>query len=183
MVAPLGGTRPVLGTNPIAFGLPGARDVVIFDMGTSAFMMTELMLRERLGQALPEGVAVDAAGEPTRDPTAARQGALLPFGGHKGFGLGLMVQALGVLAGSGWDVDRDNGYLFILIKPELLLPLADFHHHLEELLERVHAVPRQKGVERIRIPSERAFENRARALREGLEIDRAVHDALLRLCA
>src|SRR6202047_3121405 len=53
-VAPLGGTRPVLGTNPIAFGLPTSQGPVVFDMGTSAFMMTELVLRERLGQTLPE---------------------------------------------------------------------------------------------------------------------------------
>jgi LDH2 family malate/lactate/ureidoglycolate dehydrogenase len=182
MVAPLGGTKPVLGTNPIAFGLPRPGDPLIFDMGTSAFMMTELMLRERLGQQLPDGVALDAAGEPTREPKAARQGVLLPFGGHKGFGLGLMVQALGVLAGSGWDLDRDNGYLFILFNPELLLPLADYQRHLDDLVERVRSVPRQKGVDRIRLPSERAFETRARLLRDGLEIDSAVHEALLRLC-
>ena len=182
MVAPLGGTKPMLGTNPIAFGLPRAGDPLIFDMGTSTFMMTELMLRERLGQPLPEGVAVDAAGEPTGDPTAARQGALLPFGGHKGFGLALMVQALGVLAGSGWDLDRDNGYLFILFKPELLLPRAEFDRHLDALIARVRAVPRQKGIDRIRLPSERAFANRARGLRDGIKIDRAVHEALLRLC-
>jgi len=78
MVAPLGGTRPALGTNPIAFALPTEDGALVFDMGTSAFMMTELMLRERLGQTLPEGVALGPAGEPTRDPTLARQGALLP---------------------------------------------------------------------------------------------------------
>jgi LDH2 family malate/lactate/ureidoglycolate dehydrogenase len=62
-------------------------------------MMTEVMLRERLGELLPEGVALAPGGEPTRDPTAARRGALLPFGGYKGFGLALMMQALGLLAG------------------------------------------------------------------------------------
>ncbi len=177
-VAPLGGTRPVLGTNPIAFALPTANDVVVFYMGTSAYMMTELMLRERLGEALPEGVALDAAGAPTRDPSAARAGALLPFGGHKGFGLGLMVQALGVLAGAHLDLDRDNGYLFLALKPELLVPLDTFKREAAALISRVKAIPRQPGVDEIRIPSERAFANRARALNEGLEIDRVVHDAL-----
>ena len=55
-VAPFGGMRPILGTNPIAFGLPSSHDAVVLDMGTSAFMMTELMLRERLGERLPDGV-------------------------------------------------------------------------------------------------------------------------------
>lgn len=180
-VAPPGGLRPILGTNPIAFALPTARDVVIFDMGTSAFMHTELMLRQRLGQPLPEGVAIDAAGKPTRDPVAARQGAMLPFGGYKGFGLGLMVQALGVLAGSALDADKDNGYLFIALKPDLLRPLDAFRRELTELIDRVKAVPRQPGIDEIRIPSEHAFRTRERLSREGLAIDRLVHDALQRL--
>src|SRR5207245_7390482 len=65
-VAPHGGMRPVLGTNPIAFALPGADGPLVLDMGTSAFMATELQLRARLGQLLPEGVAIDRDGQPTR---------------------------------------------------------------------------------------------------------------------
>ena len=183
LVAPLGGTRPALGTNPIAFGLPGARGPLVFDMGTSAFMFTELQFRERLGQQLPENVAVDAAGKVTRDPAAARGGALLPFAGYKGFGLALMVQALGVLAGSARDLDHDNGCLFIVIKPDLLVPLDEFKRELDGLIERVKATPRQEGVAEIRIPSERAFRHREKARLEGLVIDRAVHDALSALAA
>jgi LDH2 family malate/lactate/ureidoglycolate dehydrogenase len=178
MVAPLGGTRPVFGTNPIAFGLPSSQGPVVFDMGTSAFMMTEVMLRERMGESLPEGVALDGDGNPTTDAKSARQGALLPFGGYKGFGLAFVMQALGLLAGSALDIERDNGYLFIAFKPDLLVPLEQFRRELSELVARVKAVPRQQGVEEIRIPSERAFRSRERALREGIEVDRAVLEAL-----
>ena len=94
-------SQAVLGTNPIAIAVPSSRGPIVLDMGTSAYMMTEVMLRERLGELLPEGVAIGPGGEPTRDPALARRGALLPFGGYKGFGLALMIQALGVLAGSG----------------------------------------------------------------------------------
>ena len=66
-VAPPGGTRPALGTNPIAFGLPSSRGPIVFDMGTSAFMGTDLAYRERMGQMLPEGVAIDSEGQPTRN--------------------------------------------------------------------------------------------------------------------
>ncbi|HEX3501140.1 MAG TPA: Ldh family oxidoreductase [Stellaceae bacterium] len=180
-VAPFGGMRPALGTNPIAFALPTSRGPVVFDMGTAAFMMTELMLRERRGESLPPGVAVDAAGGPTTDPASARLGALLPFGGYKGFGLALMVQALGVLAGSALDLDGDNGYLFIAFKPDLLTPLDQFKREMSALINRVKATPRQAGVAEIRIPSERAFRNRERALAEGIEIDRAVYEALERM--
>jgi LDH2 family malate/lactate/ureidoglycolate dehydrogenase len=182
-VAPIGGKERALGTNPIAFGLPGAREPMVFDMGTSAFMMTEVMFRERLGQLLPEGVALGPDGEPTRDPTAARRGALLPFGGYKGFGLAFVIQAFGLLAGSGSHAESDNGYLFIAFKPDLLMPADEFKRQLSSLIERIKATPRQPGIGEIRIPSERAYRSRACALREGLEIDRAVYDALRELSA
>jgi LDH2 family malate/lactate/ureidoglycolate dehydrogenase len=182
-VAPFGGAGPALGTNPIAFGLPTSRGPVVLDMGTSAFMGTELALRERLGQLLPEGVAIDSQGQPTRDPTSARLGALLPFGGYKGYGLGFIVQALGVLAGSGMDPDKDDGYLFIAFKPDLLVSLDAFKHEVSGLIDRIKSVPRQPGVDAIRIPGERSFRSRERLLREGIEIDRLVYDALAALHA
>jgi LDH2 family malate/lactate/ureidoglycolate dehydrogenase len=92
-----------------------------------------------------------------------------------------MVQALGVLAGSALDLDGDNGYLFIAFKPDLLTPLDQFKREMSALINRVKATPRQAGVAEIRIPSERAFRNRERALAEGIEIDRAVYEALERM--
>jgi LDH2 family malate/lactate/ureidoglycolate dehydrogenase len=182
-VAPPGGTRPALGTNPIAFGLPSCRGPIVFDMGTSAFMGTDLMYRERIGQLLPEGVAIDSEGQPTRDPALARAGALLPFGGHKGFGLALIVQAFGLLASSAFDPDQDDGYLFVVFKPDLLADLDDFKLRLGELIEQIKATPRQPEVPEIRIPGERAFRSRESALREGIEIDRLVYEALATLHA
>jgi len=153
----------------------------VLDMGTSAFMMTEVMLRERLGEPLPEGVAIAPDGTPTRDPSQARAGALLPFGGYKGFGLALMMQALGVLAGSGSKANSDYGYLFIAFRPELVGPTDVCEQQVSELIDRIKATPRQPGVDEIRIPSERAFRSRERLEREGLEIDGLVFDALTKL--
>jgi LDH2 family malate/lactate/ureidoglycolate dehydrogenase len=181
-VAPPGGLRPALGTNPIAFGMPSDKGPIVFDMGTSAFMLTEVALRERMGQLLPEGVALDPQGNPTRDPRLARMGAILPFGGYKGFGLAFVAAAFGVLAGSGSDPDKDDGYLFIALKPDLLIPLEQYKSELGELIDRIKATPRQPGVEEIRIPGERGMRSRERLLREGLEIDRLVYDQLHRLC-
>src|SRR5262249_9479356 len=98
---------------------------------------TEVMLRERLGESLPEGVALGPGGEPTRDPTAARRGALLPFGGHKGFGLALMMQALGLLAGSGSVPASDYGYLFIAFRPDPFGPADAFERQVTQLIERI----------------------------------------------
>lgn len=178
-VAPPGGRKPALGTNPIAFGFPTSREPLIIDLGTSAFMFTDLAFRERTGKTLPEGTAIDAEGRPTVDPAAARLGALLPFGDYKGFALALAMQALGVLAGSGYCADKDYGYLIIAIKPDLMVPLDQFKQQTSDMIDRIKATPRQPGVTEIRIPSERAFRERARALREGIEIDRSIYDALL----
>src|SRR5436189_3061872 len=130
LVAPPGGIRPVLGTNPIAIAVPSSRGPIVLDMGTSAYMMTEVMLRERLGELLPEGVALGPGGEPTRDPTAARRGALLPFGGYKGFGLALMMQALGLLAGSDADAESEYGYL----RPDLIGSADAFERQVTQLI-------------------------------------------------
>jgi len=178
LVAPPGGTRPILGTNPIAIAIPSSRGPIVLDMGTSAYMMTEVMLRERLGEALPEGVALGPQGEPTTDPGLARRGALLPFGGYKGFGLALMMQALGLLAGAATNNESEYGYLFIAFRPDLLGPAEVFQQRVTELIKAVKATPRQAHVTEIRIPSERAFRSRERLLRDGLEIDRMVFDAL-----
>jgi LDH2 family malate/lactate/ureidoglycolate dehydrogenase len=177
-VAPHGGSRPVLGTNPIAFALPGDDGPLVLDMGTSAFMGTDLALRVRLGTPLPEGVAIDRDGNPTRDAKEARDGALLPFGGHKGFGLGLIVQAFGLLGGAAAVADNDDGYIFIAFRPDLLVPLADLKRELAALIARVKAVPPLPGFTEIRIPGEQSAKNRARLAREGLEIDSLVYDRL-----
>jgi len=140
-------------------------------------MFTDLMFRERRGELLPEGVAIDAQGDPTRDPSLARRGAVLSFGGHKGFALGLAMTALGVLAGSGEDAEG-AGYLIMAIRPDLLVPLDDYRREVSAMIERLRSTPRQSGVEEIRIPSERALRERARRLRDGIDLDRAIYDAL-----
>ena len=182
LVAPPGSTRAELGTNPIAIAVPSSRGPIVLDMGTSAYMMTEVMLRERLGEPLPDGVALGPDGRPTTDAAAARQGALL-FRDYKGFGLALMMQALGLLAKSTSDADADYGYLFIAFRPDLLGPADAYAQRATQLVDRIKATPRQAGVDEIRIPSERAFRARARALHEGIEIDRLVFDALVALRA
>jgi len=174
-----GSAGPATGTNPIAFGFPTSGDPFIVDLGAAAFMGTDLIFQERRGAVLPEGVAMDAQGRPTRDP--AQVHAILPFGGYKGYELALAMQALGVLAGSGRGEDKFYGYLIMAIKPDLLVPLDDFRRDMSEMLARVKATPRQPGVEEIRLPGERAFRERARLRKEGIVIDRKIYDQLMAL--
>lgn len=180
LVAPPGGAAKAIGTNPIAFGFPTEGEPLVIDMGFAALMFTDLRLRARLGEPLPEGVAIDGEGRPTQDPVAALAGAVLCFGGYKGFGLALAMQAMAVLAGAGDDPDG-AGYLVLALRPDLLVPLADYRRGVSVMLERVKATPRQPGVDEIRIPSERSFRTRERLLRDGIEIDALVHAQLQRL--
>jgi LDH2 family malate/lactate/ureidoglycolate dehydrogenase len=168
---------PATGTNPIAFGFPTADEPFVIDLGAAAFMGTDLIFQERRNAVLPENVAIDIDGKPTRDPS--RVHAILPFGGYKGFALGLAMQALGVLAGSGLGDDKTYGYLIMAVKPDLMVPIDDFRRDMSAMLARVKATPRQPGVDEIRLPGERAFRERARHKRDGIEIDRTIYDALV----
>ena len=176
LVAPLGGARAALGTNPIAFGFPMQPDPLVIDLGTSAFMGTDLQFRQRLEIPLPEGVAIDERGHPTTDAAAARRGALLPFGGHKGYALALATHALGVLCAGA--IQEKSAYLFIAFKPDLFVPLEEYQRALAAEIALIKATPRQDDIAEIRIPGERAYRERARLTREGLEIDRRIQDAL-----
>jgi len=178
-VAAPGSSGPATGTNPIAFGFPTADEPFVIDLGAAAFMGTDLIFQGRRNAVLPENVAIDIDGKPTRDP--ARVHAILPFGGYKGFALGLAMQALGVLAGSGLGDDKTYGYLIMTIKPDLMVPLDEFKRDMSGMLARVKATPRQPGVDEIRLPGERAFRERARHQREGIEIDRAIYETLMAL--
>lgn len=180
-VAPLGGARPALGTNPMSFGFPTAGRPLLVNVGTSALMFTDLALRARRGERLPDGVAIDAAGEPTLDPIAAQLGAVLPFGGHKGYALAVAIHALGVFAGATGKGDQGYGYLVMAMQPDLLLPLEEYRQRLSDSLARIKATPRRSGFDEIVLPSERAFRERERALNEGIVINERIHHALVEL--
>jgi LDH2 family malate/lactate/ureidoglycolate dehydrogenase len=173
-VVPPGGRRPALGTNPFSVGFPSANGPVVYDIGTAALMWGEVLLMARLGEPIPEGIGFDRDGNPTRDARAvADDGSVTAFGGHKGYGLSFVIQALGLLAGSGV---QDYGFLFIAIDPAIMLP--DFEAQMAQLVARIKATPRQPGVDEIRIPSERAFREREIRRVEGIVLDRKVVDAL-----
>ena len=173
-VVPPGGRRPALGTNPFSVGFPSANGPIIYDIGTASLMWGEVLLMARLGETIPDGIGFDRDGNPTRDARAvAEDGSVTAFGGHKGYGLSFVIQALGLLAGSGM---QDYGFLFIAIDPAIMLP--DFEAQMAELVARIKATPRQPGVDEIRIPSERAFREREQRRVEGIVLDRKVYEAL-----
>jgi LDH2 family malate/lactate/ureidoglycolate dehydrogenase len=182
-VAPAGGIDPLFGTNPIAIAVPTLDDPIVLDMATASINVGGLQRAARLGEELGPGLAIGPDGEPTTDPARALAGAILPFGGHKGSGLSLVVQCLGLLGG-GAVIPKglgDFGYFFLAFDPGLLMPIEEFKRRTSELVAHVHAVRPAAGEGRVRVPGERAHAQRARRLETGIEIDDPLYEELCRL--
>jgi len=181
-VAPHGASQGRLGTNPICFGFPGTEEPVIWDVGTSAIMHAEVVLAERLGQQLPEAAAFDAAGRPTRDPSAALEGAFAAWGGHKGSGLAIVVQMLGGLAGAPFIPPDLAGFGFVIIaiRPDLLTPAETFTSGVSAFAEAVRQARPIEGGSPVRMPFDRSREERRRRLAaDVIEVPDSVYSALL----
>ena len=180
-VAPHGGTEGRLGTNPICFGFPSEGDPVIWDVGTSAIIHAEVTLAGRLGQDLPEGVAYDGTGAPTRDPAAALSGAFASWGGPRGSGLGMVVQMLGMMAGSApMPPDLEGfGFLIVAMRPGLLGPADTFRHNVSAYADTIRATRPVPGGAPVRMPFDRSRAERARRLKEGVvEVEDTIVRAL-----
>ncbi|WP_062115106.1 Ldh family oxidoreductase [Aureimonas sp. AU40] len=180
-VAPAGGTKPLLGTNPFAFGWPrSGSDPYVFDFATSVAARGEIELKRRAGEELPEGWAVDADGRPTRDPEAALAGAMLTFGGHKGSAISTMIELLaGIMIGDltsleslrqlgSTNLSPSHGELILAFSPERFAAgrEGDPFARAETLFEAILG----QGA---RLPSQRRFAARARAEAEGIALSEA----------
>ncbi len=167
-VAPHGATEGRLGTNPICFGFPSADEPIILDIGTSAIIHAEVTLARRLGNELPENVAFDRDGQPTLDPAAALAGAFAVWGGHKGSGLAIVVQLLGILAGSPPIPPElaGFGYLIVAMRPDLMGPAETFRENASAFADAVRSARPVAGGEPVRMPFDRSRRERARRLAE-----------------
>ena len=195
-VAPVGGKRPRLGTNPICMGMPGGgQGPFILDFGTSATAEGKVRVRKIAGQPVPPGWILDCEGRPTTDPNTLYgdpPGSILPMGGdqaYKGFGLAYMIEMLcGVFSGGPCAFANSpppvgNEALFIVLAPQ---QFAGVEHMLCEVggLEKyVREVPRIDGAPEITLPGDperRALDQRRR---EGIPLDDGNWSALIRLAA
>ena len=185
-VAPHGATEGRFGTNPICVGFPSAGDPVIWDIGTSAIMHAEVKLADALDEQLPEGVAFDATGNPTRDPVAALEGAFAAWGGHKGSGLGIVVQLLGVLAGSPAIPAELAGFgmVVITVRPDLLTSPDEFARNVTAYTESVRGSRPVHGGPPVRMPFDRSRAERRRRLAEdAIDVADVVYARLAEIAA
>lgn len=188
-VAPHGGCTPTYTPNPIAAGWPTQGDPVLVDISSSISTITMSTRMYRAGSRLPGQWLIDAQGRPTDDPAvmfAEPKGALLPLGGvdagHKGYALGLTVEALtGGLAGHGRAdgvKDWSANVLVQVMDPECFGGLTDFERQTQFLVDACRASTPRPGVERVRIPGERALARRAEQLASGIALHPSILPAL-----
>lgn len=188
-VAPHGGTRAVYTPNPIAAAWPTEGAPVILDVSMSIATNGHTNRLRAEGRKFPGKWAIDASGEPTDDPNAlagGQPGALLPVGGidhgHKGYALGLMVEALtGGLAGHG-RADPSEGWtatVFLQVfDPALFGGAADFRRQTQHMAEACRATPPRPGFEHVRLPGEAGLRRREAQLANGLELHPSIVPAL-----
>jgi len=190
-MAPYGGTRPLLGSNPLSIAVPAPEAPIVLDISMTVVARGKIRRAAREGKPIPEGWAVDASGLPTTDPQAALKGSLLPVGAHKGYGLAVMVDLLsGVLSGGSFldDVaettsgERPCGtcFTFMAVSPDGLLPKEEFLRRVGEFQRRLRGVPPAPGVVRVLLPGDVEQDRLAEAERGGVEV---AQDVLKELAA
>lgn len=185
--APFGGRDTLLGTNPIAFAFPADGEPVIIDMSMSATTHGGANLKKAKGEKLPEGVAIDSDGHPTTDPDAALRGAFLAWGGHRGYGISLAVQMLGMLAGSGPVVEDEHHYglSFIAINPAIVMPGGEYPARVAELRRLINQSRPAPGHARVRMPGEQSQAAYREAMRGGesatITVDDTVYNTIQKL--
>jgi len=188
-VAPAGGSRPVLGTNPIAFGWPRrGREPYVFDFATSAAARADIARHRNENSSIPLGWGIDSDGRPTTDPAAVLSGAMMTFGGHKGSALATMVELLaGPLIGgmtSMQSMSFDNNAKAAPCHAELVIafdPAILAGGQLEPSFDAAEAVFSAIASQGARLPSERRYLARQRSAQEGIYVARDLYDRILAL--
>lgn len=185
-MAPIGGIRPFLGSNPLAIGIPGKYEApFLLDMATSTVARGKIALAEKEGKSIPEGWAIGADGQPTTNPAEALLGSILPFGEAKGYGLALFIDILcGLLTGAGfadqvyslydnWDHPQNIGHIFISIHIDHFVSYEKFTQSMEQYCLQLKAEPTVAGVSEILIPGEREYRCMIACKQEGIPLGNA----------
>ena len=192
LVHPHGGTEALVGTNPIAIGIPSDPAPFIFDMATSTSAIGKILAARHRGESIPEGWAVDALGNPTTDPDAGLKGALTPAAGAKGYGLGISIGILaGLLPGAeigrlvAGTLDTDQrctkGDFFLLLNPAAFAGGPTLAKHVAGYLDELRHSRPSKGSQGVIVPGDRARKLREERLRTGIPLPREVWQAAERL--
>ncbi len=179
-MAPWGGLKKKIGTNPWSIAVPGgAYGPVVMDMANSGVARGKIYLANKRREPIPDYWAVDAQGRPTTDPKAALEGFILPMAGHKGYVMGVMVDMLsGVLSGSQFldtvhgpydPVNRSGaGHFMVALNVSAFMPMTEFHQRIDTYIRSLKDVPLAAGHKQVYYPGEMErladLENRSKGL-------------------
>jgi L-2-hydroxycarboxylate dehydrogenase (NAD+) len=180
---PWGGMDMLLSTNPIAAGIPSGSEMpIVLDMATTVTAYGKVKAKAKRGEQMPEGWMIDRQGKPLLDPNRAAEGFLLPIGGHKGYGLALLVGMLaGTLGGAAMgkeviDFNADHqtitntGQAIMVLDLKAFGDPAVFKQAADALIRDLRTSARLPGVDRIWLPGEQSHLKRQRYAKEGIPI-------------
>jgi len=181
-MAPWGGRKKRLGTNPWSWAAPAGRyPPMMLDIANTAVARGKLYLAKQRGERIPEGWAIDEEGRATSDPAVGIEGTILPMAGHKGYAIAALMDVLsGILPGSRFGASvvgpyeptgtSGVGHLAIAIDIEACRPLAEFEADMERLIEELKSTPSGPDTEEIFYPGEREARHEAEALSVGISL-------------
>lgn len=183
LVAPFGGADPILGTNPLSIAIPaGKYPPLVLDMATSLVAKGKISLALKEGQSIPKGWAVDKDGADTTDPAAANVGALLPFGGPKGYSIGLIISILSsALAGGEMDINvprfwettdelTNIGFFMGVIDISKFVKLDVFKERVDNIFDLMKNSRPAAGFKEVMLPGEIELNFTEESYERGLDI-------------
>ena len=186
-IAPWGGSDARLGNSPLGFGVPGADGAhFMLDMAMSVVARAKIRNALKAGESIPDTWGTDKHGRKTTDPRAALDGFLQPIGGHKGYGLALLVDMFaGVLSNAAYlthvkswvdapDEPQNLGHFFILIDTSRLGSAAWLVERMRDFAQILHGSPPAEEGKPVIVPGEIELRNMARQRTQGVDVDAAV---------
>ena len=192
LVAPFRGTDARFSTNPVCIALPGTdrQPPVLLDMATSSVAMGKIRVARNEGKPAPEGVLIDQNGKPTRDPNvmySEPHGALLPFGGHKGYALAVVTELLAGALSGGATIQPGNerrggtvnNMFTMLIDPARMAGLDWFRREIDGFVDYVKASPPADGAAPVLVPGDPERLAREERTRTGIAVDATTWEEVL----
>lgn len=197
-VAAPGSRKAVLGSNPLAYGIPlDGKDPIVLDMATAAVAGGKVYAAFQRGEAIPPTWLIGPDGLPTTDGSLyPQQAALAPMAGHKGYGLGLWCEVLSAILPGGhstwqvgsWMFDEPSrpswhNASFIAIDIDAMVPREKFAARLQQLIDEIHAAPTAAGIDRVLLPGEREWSLYQMAQSQGIDLPDDVREKLTQAAA
>ncbi len=191
-MAPIGGIKRLLGTNPFSYAIPAKNEYpIIFDAATSVVSKSRISAASKKGEMIPEGWGLDADGNPTTDPSKiVKGGSVLPMAGPKGFGLSMMIDIFaGLLGGAGY-LDSVNffhnekkecmnvGQVFVAIEPKIVYG-NEFFDKVDDYIQKIR---NSSSCGMVRLPGHTKIKNYEKALANGIDVDENIIKEFEALC-